>query len=258
MPRSGTNSWDSFLDQQELLGVAGFFSLNSHAKNLSVIEDELGLHLFMKSWTTRHFTQGESGSFIQNFSANGSNNLIYTGDLNSDERADYIYVLSNDSDYSSTNTIINIVDGEPIDTDSIFGPLLNLESLSIKEEQRADFDQDGDMDLLILKSDGELSYLVNQRLEPNAIFETAKESSFTLFPNPTAQSSINIQLSEDWQEEKHFMIFDQSGRLVQRGALHDAGQQQQINLIERQAGLYSILIYSKNRKSSQSFLLQRN
>ena len=255
----GTNSWDSFLDQQELLGFAGFFSINSHAKNLSVIEDELGLHILLKSNVIRHFTQDESGSFIQNFSTIDNDvNLIYTGDLNLDERADYIYALSNDSDYSITNTVVNIVDGELIDTDSIFGPLLNLVADRIRDEQRADFDQDGDMDLLILKSDGELSYLVNQRLEPNAIFETAKESSFTLFPNPTAQSSINIQLPEDWQEEKHYMIFDQSGRLVQRGALKDAGQQQQIELIGRQAGLYSILIYSRDRRNSQTFFIQQN
>ncbi len=254
----GTSSWDNFLEEQELLSSAATFPNAYQAIN--VIEDQNGLHILLNSNKHILFTQDETGAFIQEYTTAGSpfeKSLLYSGDLNDDGMADYLYSFDENEDYPS-NSLVNIVDGDLLLMDSIFAPQRNFIGKFIFKHASADFDLDGDLDALILQNNGELSYLVNQRLEPNAIFETAKESSFTLFPNPTAQSSINIQLPEDWQEEKHFMIFDQSGRLVQRGVLHDAGQQQQIELIGRQAGLYSILIYSKNRKSSQSFLLQRN
>ena len=255
----GGGSWDNFLEQQELLSVE-YHILPADILDMNVIEDQEGLYILLNSDRNILFKQDETGSFVQEYEIfldSSEEILMYLGDLNDDGIADYLHTLAEDQGDPSS-VVVNVMDGELIAIDSVLAPDRNFLRQFLEYQTLADFDLDGDVDVLILESNGEVNYLVNQSQEPSTIFDLEEEGFFSISPNPVVQSSLNIRFPEDWQGEKHYMIFNKLGQLLQRGPLSSQGiaQQQEIELNLIQTGMYRILVYSKDKRSSESFFFQ--
>lgn len=253
----GTQSWESVLEQIPS-PIGGILALADYHTEIQTIKDSQGEYILYNGSANKErlLKKNIDNTFQSIYSSFADERLLYTGDINMDEIGDYIHI---DKDYyGEYYSIVNFLDDEMITIDSILAP--QGQFTQTKSYLSEDFDKDGDTDVLILKENGEINYLINQSLQPAELLQPEEESRFLLFPNPVISTKLTIVLDEDWAEVKDYIIYDRLGSVVQQGQLASPADSpyQEIELKKTSTGLYSILIYSKDRKSSQSFFVQQN
>jgi hypothetical protein len=83
-----------------------------------------------------------------------------------------------------------------------------------------------------------------------------EESQVQVYPNP-ASSILNIQLNDMVESEINYSIINSEGKLMQKSdGVSVENNQTQVSIENLNAGMYFIMIESKNSKSYKRFIKQ--
>ena len=176
-------------------------------------------------------------------------------DANRDGHQDILITGLNRSIRSTTKLYTN--DGSGNFTEAVDLP---FEDIAYSSVAFADVNRDGSEDVLLAGIDNLAIPLAKVYLNEiiSSIFDTPTELAFdfTLFPNPTEVSTININLTSKIDNLTQVTVFDLHGRLLLQNQLGIGTTQYTLDVSNLGQGIYILELANGVKKSGQKFTIQ--
>lgn len=176
-------------------------------------------------------------------------------DTNRDGYQDILITGLNRSIRSSTKLYTNDGTGNFMEASD-----LPFEEVAYSSIAFSDINNDGSEDALIAGIDNLAIPLAKVYLNEitSSTFGAPTELAFdfTLFPNPTKASTINIHFTSSVKALASITIFDINGRLISQNPLGIGTSQYVLDISNLEKGTYIVEIANGVRKSSQKFTVQ--